>query len=247
MQRRFLKRALWGSVAATLVAAAAQAAGVPGQGTWETTLRARDLNRDKVADAYYDNVLNITWLDSPRYEYSSWGEARVWARGLDIGGVTGWRLPTMIDTGAPGCDFSYAGGTDCGFNVQTKSGATVYSQFAHLWYETLGNKAICPPGDLTCAGGPQPGAGLTNTGPFADLRPWQYWFDLEYAPSSRQAWFFEANRGLQGSVPKGAYFGFGALAMHPGDVGTPVPEPGVWALMLAGLAALALASRRRRG
>ena len=36
-----------------------------------------------------------------------------------------------------------------------------------------------------------------------------------------------------------------ARAVHPGDIGTPVPEPETYALMLAGLAALALANRRQ--
>ena len=35
---------------------------ISGQGTWETTLQARDFNGDSVIDAYYDTALNITWL-----------------------------------------------------------------------------------------------------------------------------------------------------------------------------------------
>ena len=62
-----------------------QAAGVPGQGTWETTLQARDLNGDSFADAFYDTSLNITWL-------ANWdvngtmtaGAVRAWAEGLEV-------------------------------------------------------------------------------------------------------------------------------------------------------------------
>lgn len=32
---------------------------------------------------------------------------------------------------------------------------------AHLFYVTLGNLAFCPPGDVTCAGDPQTGFGLS--------------------------------------------------------------------------------------
>ena len=39
-----------------------RSSGVPGQGTWETTHRARGINRDGVVDAYYDTALNINWL-----------------------------------------------------------------------------------------------------------------------------------------------------------------------------------------
>ena len=33
---------------------------VPGQGTWETTLQARDLDKDGYADAFYDISSNLT-------------------------------------------------------------------------------------------------------------------------------------------------------------------------------------------
>lgn len=37
--------------------------GIPGQGTWETTLQARDFDGNmNTVEAYYDTVLNITWL-----------------------------------------------------------------------------------------------------------------------------------------------------------------------------------------
>ena len=39
------------------------AIGVTGQGTWETTLQARDLDGNlSTAEAYYDTDLDITWL-----------------------------------------------------------------------------------------------------------------------------------------------------------------------------------------
>lgn len=37
------------------------AAAVTGQGTWETTLQARDLDGNGVTDAFYDTSLDITW------------------------------------------------------------------------------------------------------------------------------------------------------------------------------------------
>ena len=52
------------AVVSLLVAAstATFAVAVPGRGTWETTLFARDINGDGVVDAYYDAVNNNTWL-----------------------------------------------------------------------------------------------------------------------------------------------------------------------------------------
>ena len=145
------------ALAATFALAAplAHAGAVIGQGTWQSTLQARDINGDGITDAFYDITLNISWLADGNAGAGSgydatfggglmtWGEANAWAANLNVFGVTGWRLPTMIDTGAPGCDLSFGGGTDCGYNVQTVSadGLTVFSEWAHLYYVTLGNLA----------------------------------------------------------------------------------------------------------
>jgi hypothetical protein len=139
------------ATALLLCGTAAQAAPVSGQGTWETTLQARDLDGDGVTDAFYDTELNVTWLrNANANRVMDWNGANTWASNLVVGSYSDWRLPTIVDTGAPGCDYSNAGGTDCGFNVQTKSGSTVYSELAHLYYTTLGNKANCAPGVVTC-------------------------------------------------------------------------------------------------
>lgn len=144
---------------ATLIATAACASGahatiVVGQGTGEATLQARDMNHDGVTDAFYDTVLKVTWLrDATVNGATSWDVANRWASTLVVAGLSGWRLPTMVDTGAPYCDYSFSGVTDCGFNVQTISGdgKTVYSEMAHLWYDTLGNKSFCALGDRSCS------------------------------------------------------------------------------------------------
>ena len=113
------------ATAAVLGATLAQAAAVPGQGTWESTLQARELDGNPLngPEAFYDTALDITWLrDANANGPMRWNEgnsAYAWATALVVGGIGGWRLPTMVDTGEPGCDYSFAGGSDCGFNVQT--------------------------------------------------------------------------------------------------------------------------------
>ena len=159
----------------------------------------------------YDTDLNITWLRnanagagssfddgfSPTDGLMTWANANNWANTLTVGSYSGWRLPTMVDTGAPGCDFSYSGGTDCGYNVQTAT-----SEMAHLYYVSLGNLPYCPPGDTTCAGGPQAGWGLTNVGNFQNLQPYYYWSGTEYAPTLDGAWFFDTSAARATTLSK---------------------------------------------
>lgn len=235
MPTLFLQLAARGAAlaAAVLVCSWAHAAGVPGQGTWESTLQARDLNGDKVVDAYYDTSLHVTWLrDANINGNMDWDTANTWASQLVVDGVGGWRLPTMIDTGLPGCDISFTHGTDCGYNVQTKRGTTVYSEMAHLWYVTLGNK-----GYYDRAGNPeQPGWGLSNTGGFQNLGTFSYyWSGLSYAPDANFAWDFYVDVGYQYTAFN--LSAFAAMAVHPGDV-LAVPEPNPAALLLVGLTSL---------
>jgi hypothetical protein len=75
----------------------------------------------------------------------TWANANACAASLEVHGKTGSRLPTMIDTGSPGCDWSLAGGAGCCTNAQTISadGKTVYSEMAHRYHVSLGNKGSC--------------------------------------------------------------------------------------------------------
>jgi hypothetical protein len=232
--------------AALLQMGAVQATGVSGQGTWETTLQPRDVNGDGTVDAFYDTVLDLSWLANGNVAGPmEWADAMQWAATLELHGITGWRLPTMIDTGAPGCDLSFAGGTDCGYNVQTISqdGQTVFSELAHLYYESLGNKGYCAPGANYCGPG-QPGWGLTNTGAFGHLQSWFYWIGLVQGPAEYQeAWYFDTEYGYQSGFGQGNLFY--AIAVRPGDVAAAVPEPQTAALLLMGMAGVMVAARQQ--
>ncbi|MCC6201677.1 MAG: VPLPA-CTERM sorting domain-containing protein [Gammaproteobacteria bacterium] len=246
---------------ALLATSGAYAAAVSGQGTWETTLQGRDLDGSPATyEAYYDTVLDLTWLADANYAktsghdldgYMNWTAATTWAAGLDIHGITGWRLPTLEPVGS---EFDYTlsnnATTDWGYAKTTTdgndggwrngSGAPV-SEMGHMFYVNLANKGLCTPDDSSSCD-TQSGWGLTNTGPFSNVQSDFYWSALEYAPSTGDAWNFYFNYGVQRA--NGNDYGLFAWAVRPGDV-APVPVPGgVWLLgsALAGLGAL----RRRR-
>lgn len=235
----------------SVAALSASAGPVTGQGTWETTLKARDINgnavalNDPTAAFFYDTTLNVTWLaDMNANGPMNWDQATAWAAALTTGDYSDWRMPNMIDSGTPGCNFSFAGGTDCGFNVQTQVDSA-YSEWAHLYYVTLGNLAYCPPGDATCAGGPQGGWGLSNTAYFDNMQSEaDYWTDTEYALDASRAWCFNTAGG-QSDCAKNADGSFYAVAVRPGDVLAEVPEPHALALALMALGVLVVARRRR--
>lgn len=235
-------------LAAGLLALAAQAGPISGQGTWESTLQARDINNDMAIDAYYDTALDITWLaDWNANGRMSWGTANTWAMNLDVHGVTGWRLPTVGPSdGAFDYAFSNNGSTDRG-SAKTDIGWGTASELGHMFYVTLGNKGLCTPDDSLPGGCVlQVGFGLTNTADFLNVNVQSdyYWSGTEYGGVSDFAWLFNSGMGFQENFDK--VFTLFAVAVRAGDVAgpTPVPEPGALGLLVLG--GLAMALRRPR-
>jgi hypothetical protein len=207
--------------------------------------------------AYYDTELDVTWLADANLAETNgfgvtgiglngsmtWARANDWIAAMNTAAYLGesdWRLPFVTDTGAAGCDLAYTG-TDCGWNVQTSSGATVYSEMAHLFYVTLGNTGYYDTGgDPTgCAGFPD--YCLANTGPFSNLEASYYWTGTEYAPDTSNAWHFHFGASSQYFDPKSN--DLYAWAVRPGDIAA-VPVPAA-AWLFGGALALLGAARRR--
>jgi hypothetical protein len=201
---------------------------------------------DSSAVFLYDDVLDVTWLrDANANGPRQLTQHKIWIQYLTVGSYGGWRLPTMIDTGAAGCNFAYVY-TDCGWNVKTKSGnltqyqagQTVYNEMASLFYDTLGNKAV-----VNTGGGSQAGGGLTKTGDFQNLQANDYLSGSVYGPGGNTS-YFSFDDGFQSQGISGGY----ALAVRPGDVLAPsaVPIPAAAWLMLSGIGVLGAAARRRQ-
>ena len=202
--------------------------------------------------AYYDDVLDITWIADGNFlrngpnGYSgginTWSNVNNWVNNLEVSGITGWRLPTALDTGPTGKDYSY-GGTDTGYNVQTTDGTTVYSEMASLFYNTLGNIApIDINGNATVGFD-----GTYNSGPFTDFgNIASYWVASVTDPTSvANAWVFAVNGSSGSQVDPYNYGSFAAMVVHDGDIGA-VPIPAAVWLFGSGLISLVGFARRKK-
>jgi hypothetical protein len=102
------------------------------------TLSSQDFNNSTGGASWFGAQAFISYLNTISY-----------------GGSSQWQLPTVTDTGTPGCNISYSG-TDCGYNVNTSTNA-----LAQLYYGELNKK-----GYVNTSGALQSGYGIFGNGGF---------------------------------------------------------------------------------
>jgi hypothetical protein len=195
---KLLRSAIFAALAVCSVAV--HGSPVSGQGTWETTLQARDLNGDGITDAFYDTALNITWLANWNVNGNmSWNDAMTWAAGLNVYGMTGWRLPSALNRDGTGP-----------FREDVCN--CVDSELYFLWHTELGNVTV---GSLYTY--PQP-----NTGNFTNLEVGDYWSStLEFVG---EAWMFQTSDGY-GMEDASTFSLKFAVAVRDGDVAFDTTPP----------------------
>jgi len=224
-------------------------------------------------EAYYDDVLDLTWLKDANFAKTSgyaatgftgidavtgdtvvnvdgkmtWADANAWAGQLQIGTFDDWRLTSVQpQDGSTVFNENWAddGTTDVGYNITSQ-----LHEMAYMFHVNLGLE-----GDDGGTGFHNAAldtaidtVSLGNNIAIDNLMSYVYWDDVEYAPYTGNAWAFLTVDGVQYDGYKGySFFGW---AVRSGDVGasTPVvssvPEPTTLAIFSLGL--LGLVARRK--
>ena len=179
------------------------------------------------AEAYYDTVLNVSWLADAGGALSpmTWSQTQAWIASLNaqnggVGylGVNGWRLPTLhVNIHTP---FVYCG--------SASELACRDSEFGYMFWQN--------------------GVTTSSPGPFANVA-YRYWADPYNSGTSAPRLFFMDDGGQTDGTY--AEFSHSAWAVHSGDFGSavvPIPAAGLFAgaLGLLGVTRRRVAGRSAR-
>ena len=166
--------------------------------------------------AYYDDQLDITWAANADINgLGTWDGQNLAASTTTIGGISGWRLPSMDVNG----DGSII---DCSISSQA---VCTDNEYGHIFYYGAGTTF----GD---------GIKVTSPGPFNNIQDNIYWSSTESTTVSTSAWIFRflSDFGDQRTFNKSVDI-HSAWLVHDGDVAT-VPLPAALWLFGSGIIVL---------
>jgi len=189
--------------------------------------------------AYYDDVADLTWLTDANYarttDYANggqmqWDDAMDWVSGLNISGVTGWRLPETLQPDASCSGFFSDTNTSYGYNC-------LGSEMGNMFFNVLGGAEGTSIVDTH----------NSNYDLFTNIQTSlfaQYWSSTEYVPDNNgtTAWYFNFENSHQFRDYK-VDRGF-AWAVQSGDVSAVPVSAAVW-LFGSGLIGLVGFARRK--
>lgn len=193
--------------------------------------------------AYYDDEADLTWLADANYAATigydgdgllTWEEANIWLSDLNVGGVSGWRLPETIDVNNDGATYSSIfQGVDYGYNI------TTHSELSNMYYNVLGNMA-----SYDTSGNPTAcfGTGcFLNTGPFTNVQSGFYQSGTQFGSDTLRIWGLYADGAQDYHYKTQSSY---VWAVQSGDIGV-VPVPAAAWLFGSGLLGLIAMARRK--
>jgi hypothetical protein len=194
----------------------------------------------------YDDIFNITWMSDMNYVATSgysgsgvltnglidWYAATTWAEGLNYGGFSDWRLPTLVPDDPTCTSWSYRdprGPESFGLNCRG-------GELSHLFVEYFGNQP-----NMSVQSSSKTPEQQGNFDLFINVGHgyWSSTSDTNYP--SICAWDFTSYNGTQNGCGGKTYGGLLAVAVRDGDV----PAPSSVALSLLGLALLGFGRSKR--
>jgi hypothetical protein len=200
-----------GAMLSTFITVSAHAALI---GVLPTTMGGTDWQ------AYYDDQLDISWTANANINsLDTWDNQVAWAAGLDIDGVTGWRLASMD-----------VNGDDAIVSCTADQAACKDNEYGHLYNYGAGTVF---------------GSGITSSspGPFSNVQSGSYWSGTK-VPLAGSAWNFHFNTGSTFASSRTGFNLF-AWAVHSGNVSA-VPVPAAVWLFGSGLLGLVGMARRKK-
>lgn len=181
----------------------------------------------------------------------TWATALKWIDNMNAANYLGyndWRLPTISPiNGSSNYVYTPAfdGTADRGYNISapgTTYAGSINNEMAHLYYNSLGNIALCSAASTTdCI--TQPFFGLLNKGPFTSLDAGRYWTNVQSTDNALRSFDFNFEHGNQGTGFSGnLQF---AMAVRSSSLNSQVPVPAALWLFGTGLLGLVAVARRK--